>query len=272
LFFCILTQCQKYAEIGLLIQHFTGYVIRRLSACTRVPHREGKLRLSLHCHSKPTRRLRKTKRATSGARHKTLTTKPSFTTLPFWLRALCTRVVQLFTLLAACPLYESGSAVFPSGCVPSVREWFGCLPFWLRALCTRVVRLFDFKGVNGRRTFGVVFPIPSRELRIHCSDSEWGILQILVNLFGHCTHLECKMELEVKHNIGENGSYNKCFSGFSLARSRALYHRAIMAPMLTDSGEKLRSETLFLYFFSIQTYVTTSLVCTCKGFFQTSAR
>ena len=46
------------------------------------------------------------------------------------------------------------------------------------------------------------------------------------------------------------------------------------APTLADRGEKLHSKTLFLYFgehFSIQTCVTTGLVCTCKRAFQTSA-
>jgi len=48
-----------------------------------------------------------------------------------------------------------------------------------------------------------------------------------------------------------------------------------MTLTFVDRGDKLRSETLFLYFrctvFSIQTRVTTALIYTCRRIFQTSA-
>ena len=104
------------------------------------------------------------------------------------------------------------------------------------------MNLVNWRGydtTNGRRTFGVVFLIPKgRQLRIHCSDSEWSFstkrvlvaritpaqmaqIEIKWDLIIKFSNLMIftpsyyRVELKIECNIGENLSYKRCFAGFT---------------------------------------------------------
>jgi len=57
--------------------------------------------------------------------------------------------------------------------------------------------------VDCRRTFGVVFPIPKgRQLRIHCSDSEWSFSTNRISVtritMARMAQIEMKWDLNTK--------------------------------------------------------------------------